>query len=191
MKTRLEQLTNRFSIDGDSNVYMKPKQPRTSSNSKAHSLVFNEIDGPTLSLKRFAGQPILIVNTASECGFSTQFGALQELWDRYRDRGLIVIGVPSNDFGEQEPHSNAEIEAIARDHDITFPLTEKTVLVGEDAHPFYRWVSDELGEGAAPSWNFHKYLIDGEGNFAGLWPPEVNPLDASVVEAIEKMLPKQ
>ena len=172
-------------------MYIKPKQPRTRSNSGAHAFVFNEIDGPTLSLQRFAGQPILIVNTASTCGFATQFGALQELWDRYRDRGLVVIGVPSNDFGEQEPHSNAEIEALARSHGITFPLTEKTVLVGEDAHPFYSWVSAELGEGAAPSWNFHKYLIDGEGQLAGLWPPEVNPLDASVVEAIEQILPRQ
>lgn len=172
-------------------MYVKPKQPQTNRSSNFHSFVFNEIDGPTLSLRRFAGQPILIVNTASACGYSSQFGALQELWDRYRDRGLVVIGVPSNDFGEQEPHSNAEIEALARRHGITFPLTEKTVLVGEDAHPFYRWVSAELGEGAAPSWNVHKYLIDGEGKFAGLWPPEVNPLDSSIVEAIENILSRR
>lgn len=112
------------------------------------TFLFFEIDGPTLSLARFVSKPVLIVNTASECGFSNQFGALQELWDRYRDRGLVVIGVPSHDFGEQEPHSNAAIEALARRHGITFAITEKTALVGEDAYPFYRWVAAELGEGA-------------------------------------------
>lgn len=170
-------------------MFIRSPHSHTKCETTAHSLVFNEIDGPTLSLRRFEGQPILVVNTASKCGFVSQFGALQELWDRYRERGLIVIGVPSNDFGEQEPGFNDEIQSLYREHGITFIITEKTVVVGEDAHPFYRWVVDELGEGAAPTWNFHKYLIDGAGRFAGLWPAEVNPLDTSVVETIESLLP--
>lgn len=169
-------------------MYIKPYRSSIDTESGFHSFVFNGIDGPTISLRRFTGRPILIVNTASECGFSSQFGALQELWDRYRDRGLMVIGVPSNDFGEQEPLSNSDIESLCHRFGITFPMTEKTIVVGGDAHPFYRWVAAELGEGAAPKWNYHKYLIDGFGNFAGLWPPEVNPLDTDVVEAIESLL---
>jgi len=161
---------------------------RSRSETTAHDFVFNSVDGPTLSLRRFAGSPILIVNTASECGFATQFGALQELWDRYRDRGLVVIGVPCNDFGEMEPRSDAELEGLCAKYGITFPMTEKTALIGEDAHPFYRWLADELGEGAAPRWNFHKYLIDGRGHFAGLWAPQTNPLDPSIVEPITRLL---
>jgi glutathione peroxidase len=172
-------------------MYVKPKHWRSEQKTTAHSFVFNAIDGPTISLRLYAGKPILIVNTASECGFATQSGALQELWDRYRKQGLVVIGVPSNDFGEQEPGSNAAIQSLCTKYGITFPMTEKSVLVGEDAHPFYRWVVTELGEGAAPTWNFHKYLIDGAGNFAGLWPPQTNPLDNDVVTAIEGLLPRQ
>lgn len=171
-------------------MHISPTSRRSLTQTKAHAFSFIEIDGPDLSLRRFAGKPMLIVNTASECAFTNQYGALQELWDRYRDRGLVVIAVPSNDFGAQEPGSNSAIHEFCQSRfGVAFPITKKEIVIGEQAHPFYRWIAAEVGEGASPQWNFHKYLIDGAGNIAGLWPPETNPLDFDVVTAIKALLP--
>ncbi len=156
----------------------------------AHDFSFTSIDGEPLPLQRFKGRLLLVVNTASECGFTSQYAALESLWRQYRARGLAVLGVPSNDFGDQEPGDEAAIKRFcATYYAIDFPLTDKQRVIGADAHPFFRWLVDELGEAAAPKWNFHKYLVGPDGELAGLWPSKVAPLDRQIVDAIEAMLP--
>lgn len=155
----------------------------------AHDFKFTAIDGAPLPLSRFKGKPILLVNVASECGFTPQYKQLQELWARYRDKGLVVLGVPSNDFGGQEPGSEAEIATFCESrYAVDFPLTAKQTVVGGGAHPLYGWIAAEAGEGGAPRWNFHKYLIGGDGALRGAWPSKVSPTAAEVTAAVEAAL---
>ena len=155
----------------------------------AHGFEFKGIDGETLTLSQFKGRAVMVVNTASECGFTPQYTELEALWQRYRDRGLVVLGVPSNDFGAQEPGSESEIKGFCETtYGVDFPLTAKQKVIGGDAHPFYRWVVDQVGEDAAPKWNFHKYLIGREGELVGLWPSKVRPLAPEIIKAIEEEL---
>jgi glutathione peroxidase len=155
----------------------------------AHDFAFRGIDGGELPLADFAGRAVLLVNTASECGYTPQYSDLQRLWERYRERGLVVLGVPSNDFGAQEPGDEAAIGAFCRErYRVDFPLSSKVRVIGADAHPFYRWVQAELGEDAAPRWNFHKYLLSRDGEILGLWPSQVGPLDEPIVAAVEEAL---
>lgn len=155
----------------------------------AYRFAFRDIDGRPLALNQFAPSVLLIVNTASECGFTPQYAELQVLWRRYRDRGLVVVGVPSNDFGQQEPGDEAAIKAFCRGrYRVDFPLTAKERVIGEGAHPFYRWIASELGESGTPRWNFHKYLIAPDGSLAGVWPSKVSPLDPEITEALEALL---
>jgi glutathione peroxidase len=158
----------------------------------AHVFEFEAIDGGALPLDRWKGKPILLVNVASECGFTPQYKELQELWTRYRDRGLVVLGVPSNDFGAQEPGGEAQIHAFCKNrYAIDFPLTAKQEVIGGGAHPLYRWIAAEAGEDAAPRWNFHKYLIDADGALAGAWPSRVSPTAPEIVQAVEAALADQ
>jgi glutathione peroxidase len=155
----------------------------------AHEFSFPAIDGRTLDLADCKGKPVLIVNTASECGYTPQYAGLQTLWQIYRDRGLIVLGVPSNDFGAQEPADESAIRSFCRtNYGVDFPMTAKQAVIGETAHPFYRWVVAEFGEAAAPKWNFHKYLLAADGSLAALWPSTVEPLDPEITAAIESEL---
>lgn len=155
----------------------------------AHLFEFRTIRGEALPLSQFEGRVVLVVNTASRCGLTPQYRELQGLWERYRTRGLVVLGVPSNDFGAQEPGSEAEILSFCEvNYDIDFPLTEKQVVLGETAHPFYRWVVEVAGEAAAPRWNFHKYLIGPEGELVNVYGSRVSPLDAALIKEIEGLL---
>jgi glutathione peroxidase len=157
----------------------------------AHDFTFQDIADGEIALSNYRGQPVLIVNVASQCGFTPQYRELQDLWQAYRDRGLVILGVPSNDFGEQEPGSEAEIKSFCTEtYGVEFPLTTKQHVIGDQAHPFYRWIARTLGEDAAPRWNFHKYLIGADGEPAGLWPSEVTPLDSAVIEEVEHHLPR-
>lgn len=159
------------------------------STTTAHDFAFTSIDGEPLSMREFAGKAVLVVNTASLCGFTYQYAALQKLWESYRDRELVVLGVPSNDFGNQEPGSEAEIKEFCEvNFDIDFPMTEKQRVRGADAHPFFRYVTEELGEGAAPRWNFHKYLVTPDGELAGAWPSRVEPGAPEITQAIDAAL---
>jgi glutathione peroxidase len=156
----------------------------------AHDYSFKSIDGAALPLAAYRGKPVLVVNTASFCGFTPQYKELEALWRKYQKRGLIVLGVPSNDFGEQEPGSAAEIKSFcATNYAIDFPLAGKERVIGPEAHPFYRWVAGELGEDAAPRWNFTKYLIGPDGALAGMWPSRVSPGSAEITREIEALLP--
>ncbi|MEO1207557.1 MAG: glutathione peroxidase [Pseudomonadota bacterium] len=161
----------------------------------AHDFSFTAIDGKDLPLNAFAGKAVLVVNTASLCGFTRQYEGLQSLWSRFQDRGLVVVGVPSNDFGGQEPKSESEIANFCKGaFGVTFPLTAKTNVRGPGAHPFYAWAKEMLGEDAAPRWNFHKYLIAGDGKLVAGFSTMVAPSAVELKTAIEaelKKLPKQ
>lgn len=156
----------------------------------AHDFVFTSIDGAPLPLAAFAGRAVLVVNTASFCGFTPQYADLQATYDVYRDRGLVVLGVPSNDFGGQEPGSNAEIKEFCEvNFDIDFPLTEKVAVTGETAHPFYRWAVERLGADARPRWNFHKYLVAPDGRIVDWFSTSTSPRSSRVRRSIEAHLP--
>jgi glutathione peroxidase len=156
----------------------------------AYQFKFISIDGGELPLADWRGRPVLVVNTASFCGSRPQYRELEALWQRYRPRGLVVLGVPSNDFGEQEPGTPSEIKQFCEtNYHVDFPLTEKYRVVGGTAHPFYRWVAAQLGEAGAPRWNFHKYLVGPDGQLAGGWPSQVKPTDTAITSEIEGMLP--
>jgi glutathione peroxidase len=154
----------------------------------AYAFTFKGLDGGEILLSSYAGHPLLVVNTASQCGYTPQYAGLQKLWARYRDRGLLVLGVPSNDFGGQEPGGASEIHATAQgQYHVTFPITDKVAVKGKDAHPFYKWAAAERPlEG--PRWNFHKYLVGRDGYLKAAFSSAVEPTDPLVVAAIEKEL---
>jgi glutathione peroxidase len=155
----------------------------------AFAFSFTAIEGDPLPLARYAGRPLLVVNTASQCGYTYQYAALQRLWERYRERGLVVLGVPSNDF-RQETADHAAIKAFCEaNFDADFPLTEKVAVRGPGSHPLFAWLRAELGEGAGPRWNFHKYLIAPDGRAVAAWPSGVEPDSPEVVRAVEALLP--
>jgi glutathione peroxidase len=154
----------------------------------AYAFTFKGLDGGEILLASYAGHPILVVNTASLCGYTPQYAGLQALWTRYRDKGLMVLGVPSNDFGGQEPGGARDIGKTAHeDYHVTFPLTEKLAVKGADAHPFYKWaLQDRPLE--APRWNFHKYLVGHDGHLKAGFTSAVEPTDPLIIAMIEKEL---
>lgn len=155
----------------------------------AHDFAFTGIDGAALPLAAWAGHPVLVVNTASYCGYTPQYRDLQTLWRQYRNKGLVVLGVPSNDFGAQEPGTASEIKSFCEtNYSVDFPLTEKYRVIGGGAHPFYAWIAKALGEGAVPRWNFHKYLVGPDGELVGAWPSSVGPHDKAITQDIDRLL---
>ncbi|MGF1604814.1 MAG: glutathione peroxidase [Rhodothalassiaceae bacterium] len=157
----------------------------------AHAFSFTSIEGEPMPLEAYAGQVILLVNTASFCGFTNQYAGLQALYERYQDRGLVVIGVPSGSF-DQEYESVQEVKYFCETNfGITFSLTDKNDVVGQDAHPFYRWARQELGAAAAPRWNFHKYLIGRDGELLDWFPSNTRPEAPRLITAIDAALAGQ
>jgi glutathione peroxidase len=162
------------------------------SDAGAYRFAFITIDGEPMPLSNYAGQVMLIVNTASQCGFTKQYEDLQALYERFKDRGFVVIGVPCNDFGSQEPGGEDVIKDFAqRQFGVTFPLTSKTSVTGDDAHPFFEWASAQ-NKGAflqsSPKWNFHKFLIDRKGQVSKSFGSQVNPMDDDMITEIERLL---
>ena len=152
---------------------------------------FEAIDGGRLDLAQYRGKVLLVVNTASFCGFTRQYEGLQGLWEKYESRGLVVIGVPSNDFGGQEPKAEGEIKAFCQGaFGVTFPLSAKYEVSGAGAHPFYKWTVGVLGSGAAPRWNFHKILVGRNGQPLATWGATTAPTSSALVAAIERELAK-
>ena len=160
----------------------------TTSAGGAHAFAFTTIDGGKLPLASFRGKPVLVVNTASFCGYTPQYADLEALYRRFRDRGLVVLAVPSNDFGAQEPGTATEIKEFCATYHVSFPIAGKEHVIGGAAHPFYRWIETELGEGGVPRWNFHKYLLAPDGSLAGAWPSSVKPQEPEITEEIERLL---
>lgn len=142
-----------------------------------------------LALSNYKGKVILIVNTASECGFTPQYKDLEELYKKYKDKGLVVIGIPSNDFGKQEPGSSEQIAKFCEvNYGVTFPIAKKEVVSGKDAHPFYVWAKAKLGALSAPKWNFSKYLIDKNGNLVDYYVSTTKPMDDKITKKIDMLL---
>lgn len=153
------------------------------------SLAFEKLGGGPLTGARGFGKPTLIVNTASACGYTPQYAALQKLWETYRERGLVVLGVPCNDFGEQEPGSAVEIGTFcSTNYGVSFPLAAKVAITHAPRHPFYQSVAAELGDDHLPRWNFHKYLVSATGELLGAWPSKVSPLAKEITDAVETAL---
>jgi glutathione peroxidase len=154
----------------------------------AYAFSFKTLDGGTVRLVDHAGKPILVVNTASLCGYTPQYAGLQELWTRYRARGLLVLGVPSNDFGGQEPGGPDDIDRTANGrYGVTFPLAAKVEVKGPSAHPFYQWAALER-PGESPRWNFHKYLVGRDGRIAAAFSTQTEPNDPRLIAVIEREL---
>jgi len=155
----------------------------------AHMFTFKSIDGEPIALSEYTGKAILVVNTASRCGFTQQYNGLQSLWEKYRDNGLVVIGVPSNDFGGQEPGTEKQIKEFCQvNFNISFPMTEKTKVKGEQAHPFFSWATEELGSLSKPRWNFYKFLINKQGKAVDWFASSTSPSSPKLISAIEKVL---
>ncbi len=162
---------------------------QTMSRITAYAFSFAALDGADIKLADHAGKPILVVNTASMCGFTPQYAGLQQLWTRFRDRGLLIVGVPSNDFGGQEPGTADDIKHTASGYNVSFPLAAKVQVKGANPHPFYKWAASERPL-ETPRWNFHKYLVGRDGHIAAVFATDVEPADARVVNAIAKELPR-
>lgn len=145
-----------------------------------------------LPLSSFQGKVLIVVNTASKCGFTPQYARLEKLYEQYKDRGLVILGVPSNDFGGQEPGTEQEISNFCQvNYGVSFPMAAKEVVSGKNAHPFYLWARKELGFGTAPKWNFHKYLINRKGKLIDYFYSTTSPDAGKVIKMIEKALDEQ
>lgn len=154
----------------------------------AYAFSFPSLSGGDIRLAEFTGRPLLVVNTASQCGYTPQFAGLQQLWNEFRDRGLVIIGVPSNDFGGQEPGGSREIASTAQQHyGATFPIADKVVVKGPNAHPFYKWAAEARPK-EVPRWNFHKYLVGREGYISEVFAESIEPTDTRVKTAIGRAL---
>lgn len=155
----------------------------------AYDVTMTAIDGAPLPFAKFKGKVLLVVNTASFCGNTPQYEGLEALYDRYAPKGLVVIGVPSADFGGQEYGSNKEVKQFCdTKFGIKFPMTETSVVKGAGAVPFYRWAAATLGPDNLPTWNFHKYLVGKDGRLIGAFGNRVQPTDPKVKAAIEAAL---
>jgi glutathione peroxidase len=154
----------------------------------AYAFSFPALAGGDIRLAEYAGHPVMVVNTASLCGYTPQYAGLQQLWTEFHDRGLAIIGVPSNDFGGQEPGGATEIAQTAQhDYGVTFPIAAKAVVAGPKAHPFYKWAAEARPKDV-PRWNFHKYLVGRDGYLAEVFPSAVEPTDTRVKTAIARAL---
>lgn len=165
---------------------LKQSQPN------AHQFNFTSIDGENFSMADYANKVVLIVNTASQCGFTQQYKDLENLYQSYKDKGLVVIGVPCNDFGGQEPGDLKTIkEFTQQEYGITFPLTQKYSVKGDNAHPFFLWASEQQ-KGAflqsSPKWNFHKFLLDQNGDLYKSYGSHINPFSEQIRTDIESLL---
>jgi glutathione peroxidase len=144
-------------------------------------------DKPLHLCEEFRGQVLLVVNTASKCAFTPQYEGLEEIYARYRERGLVVAGFPSNDFGAQEPGSEKQVQDFCRlTYGVQFPMFAKTRVRGPDAEPFYQYLAKVSGD--PPRWNFHKYLLDREGRVVASFPSQIGPQDERLIAAIEALL---
>ena len=154
----------------------------------AHEFKFNSIEGRLIKLSDYKEKVIVVVNVASRCGFTKQYEDLQNLWTKYKANNLIVIGVPTNDF-KQEPGSNKDIKDFCETNfDIDFPITEKVNVLGENAHPFYKWAKENYGNSAIPKWNFHKIIIGKDGKVIETFASITNPSSKKFVNFIEKQI---
>jgi glutathione peroxidase len=159
-----------------------------------YDFTINSIDGQPVSLKTYHGKVVLLVNVASKCGFTPQYAGLEALYEKYKDRGLVIIGVPANNFAQQEPGTNEEIKTFcSRKYNVTFPMMAKVSVLGDDKAPLYRYLTDKSADpkfGGDIKWNFTKFLFDRNGNPVARFEPAVTPDSKEVQSAIESALGK-
>ena len=162
----------------------------TSENSKTlFDFQINSINGDKLKLSNFKGKTLLLVNVASNCGFTKQYDDLQNLYDAYKDKGLVVIGIPSNQFGGQEPGSDSEIKDFCETNfNINLPMTSKYDVKGDTAHPIYLWAKETYGKSTIPKWNFHKILINKNGNVEDTFASFTNPMSKKIIKKLNQIL---
>ena len=162
----------------------------TAQNQTAYDFTFHNLQGNAdLPLAAYKGKVLLVVNTASQCGFTGQYDGLEKLYETYNARGLVIVGVPSNDFGKQEPGTNEEIAGFCKlNYGVSFPMASKETVTGDAAHPFYQWARQQVGWLAAPKWNFHKYLINRHGQLVDYFHSNTEPDSPKLIAAIEKLL---
>ena len=155
----------------------------------AYDFKFNDLDGSRLNLSEYQNKVIIVVNVASQCGFTKQYEDMQKIWEKYQEKGIVMLGVPSNDFGKQEPGSNEDIKNFCEaKFGITFPMTGKVSVKGENAHPFYKWAKENYGRSAVPKWNFHKIIISKDGKIETTFASITNPSSEKFIKALEKAL---
>ena len=149
----------------------------------------NTINGDELNLSTYKGKTVLIVNVASNCGFTKQYDDLQNLYDIYSKKGLVILGIPSNQFGGQEPGSEDEIKDFCKTNfNITFPMTSKYDVKGENAHPIFLWAKKSFGNSTVPKWNFHKILVNKNGKIVDTFASFTNPRSNKIIKKIEDIL---
>ena len=147
------------------------------------------INGDKINFLKYKNKAILLVNVASNCGFTKQYDDLQNLWENYKEKDLIVIGVPSNQFGNREPGTNQEIKKFCETNfNISFPITTKYDVKGDNAHDIYKWAMKTYGKSAVPKWNFHKILINKNGKVQDTFASFTNPTSNKVLKELEKIL---
>ena len=155
----------------------------------AYDFQFKDLDGSALNLSEYKGKVIIIVNVASQCGFTKQYEDMQNIWEKYQSKGIVILGIPSNDFGKQEPGTNEEIKNFCEaKFGITFPMTEKVSVKGPESHPFYIWARENHGKSAIPKWNFHKIIVGRNGKIDDTFASITNPSSKKFIEAIEKSI---
>ncbi len=158
-------------------------------NNTFYDFKIESLMGETILLDTYRGKPILLVNVASNCGFTKQYSELEYLWNRYKEKNLIILGVPSNQFGNQEPGTNKEIKEFCKvNFNITFQMTSKYDVKGDNAHDIFKWAKKSHGISAVPKWNFHKILIDKSGKVHDTFAPFTKPTSKKIIKAIEKVL---
>ena len=156
---------------------------------KIYDFKINSINDKVINLSDYKGKILLIVNVASKCGFTNQYEDLQNLYELYKDKGLVVIGIPSNQFGAQEPGSEEEIKNFCKTNfNITFPMTSKFEVKGDNAHPIYLWAKDTYGKSTVPKWNFHKILINKDGIIEETYASFTSPMSKKIIKKIEQIL---
>ena len=152
----------------------------------AYDYSFNGIDGGEIKLSDYKDKVIVVVNVASRCGFTNQYEDLQNLWSKYKDKDLVVVGIPTNNF-KQEPGSNKDIKDFCETNfNINFPMTEKMDVIGENAHPFFKWAKENHGRNAVPKWNFHKIIIGKDGKVADTFASITRPSSKKFINLIEE-----
>ncbi|MDA8918983.1 glutathione peroxidase [Candidatus Pelagibacter sp.] len=152
-------------------------------------LTIKNIDNSIIKLNEFRGKIVLVVNVASKCGFTKQYSGLQTLYNKYKEKNFIILGVPSNQFGGQEPGSNDEIKNFCETNfNITFPITDKVNVKGDSAHSIYKWAKENHGNSTVPKWNFHKILINKEGKVQDTFNSFIDPLSDKITKEIEQLL---
>ena len=171
------------------NVYNFNTKLNSMENINFYDFKLESITGEIINFNNYKGKTVLLVNVASNCGFTKQYSDLQNLWEKYKERDLIVLGIPSNQFGGQEPGSNAEIKYFCETNfNINFPMTSKYDVKGENAHEIYKWAKDSFGKGAIPKWNFHKILINKNGKIHETYASFTNPMSKKIINELEKIL---